>query len=64
MIFFCPQAFLDRRNPAEVKDIVNSRTNGATPLIMSAKHGHLTCVDYLVENCHSDIELVGSGKAS
>lgn len=42
--------------------MVSARTNGATPLVMASKNGHLSCVEYLVERCNADLEQVGSGE--
>ncbi|CAL4122180.1 unnamed protein product, partial [Meganyctiphanes norvegica] len=52
--------FLDHRSRSEVSLLVQARTNGATPLVMAAKNGHLNCVEYLVERCSADLEQVGS----
>ncbi|KAK7086200.1 Protein fem-1 C, partial [Halocaridina rubra] len=51
---------LDHRSRSEVSRMVGARTNGATPLVMAAKHGHQACVEYLVERCNADLEQVGS----
>ncbi|XP_066963868.1 protein fem-1 homolog C isoform X1 [Macrobrachium rosenbergii] len=51
---------LDLRSRSEVARVVSARTNGATPLVMAAKHGHKNCVEYLVGRCDADIEQVGS----
>lgn len=58
-LFF--QMLLDHRSRSEVSRMVSARTNSATPLVMAAKNGHLTCVEYLVERCSADLEQVGSG---
>lgn len=55
------QMLLDHRSRSEVSRMVSARTNSATPLVMAAKNGHLTCVEYLVERCSADLEQVGSG---
>jgi len=52
--------FLDHRSRSEVSLLVQARTNGATPLVMAAKNGHLKCVEYMVERCNADLEQVGS----
>ncbi|XP_076055729.1 protein fem-1 homolog C isoform X2 [Oratosquilla oratoria] len=52
--------FLDHRSRSEVVLLVGARTNGATPLVMAAKNGHIACVEYLVERCNADLEQVGS----
>lgn len=53
---------LDHRSRSEVARMVSARTNGATPLVMASKNGHLSCVEYLVERCNADLEQVGSGE--
>lgn len=54
------QMLLDHRSRSEASRMVCARTNGATPLVMAAKNGHLACVEYLVERCGADLEQVGS----
>ncbi|MPD01448.1 Protein fem-1 C [Portunus trituberculatus] len=56
------QMLLDHRSRSEASRMVCARTNGATPLVMAAKNGHLACVEYLVERCGADLEQVGSGQ--
>ena len=57
------QVFLDHRSREEVALLVAARTNGATPMLMACRNGHLDVVEYLVERCHADIEQPGSGNA-
>lgn len=52
--------FLDYRPKEEVKVLVHAKTNGATPLVMAARNGHLDVSEYLIEWCNADIEQVGS----
>ena len=52
--------FLNNRKTDEVKSLINDRTNGATPLVMAAKNGHLEVVKFLVENCAADVVYAGS----
>ncbi|XP_069190114.1 protein fem-1 homolog A isoform X3 [Procambarus clarkii] len=54
------QMLLDHRSRTEMARMVCARTNGATPLVMASKNGHLSCVEYLVERCNADLEQVGS----
>ncbi len=44
----------------ELLGLVNSRTNGATPLIMACRHGHANVAEFLIEKCSADVELPGS----
>lgn len=55
------QGFLDHRARNEVALLVSARTNGATPMLMACRNGHLDVVEYLVERCGADIEQAGSG---
>lgn len=60
--FVCvTQGFLDHRARNEVALLVSARTNGATPMLMACRNGHLDVVEYLVERCDADIEQPGSG---
>lgn len=52
------QVFLDHRPKEEVEMLVSATTNGATPLVMASRNGHLEVADYLLEKCHADIEQV------
>uniref|UniRef100_A0A672K203 Uncharacterized protein n=1 Tax=Sinocyclocheilus grahami TaxID=75366 RepID=A0A672K203_SINGR len=36
------------------------KTNGATPLLMAARYGHLELVEYLIECCCASVEVGGS----
>ncbi|KAM7284980.1 protein fem-1 homolog CG6966 isoform X1 [Ixodes scapularis] len=54
------KVFLDHRPKEEVEMLVSATTNGATPLVMASRNGHLEVADYLLEKCHADIEQVGS----
>ena len=55
------QGFLDHRARNEVALLVSARTNGATPMLMACRNGHLDVVEYLIERCGADIEQAGSG---
>ncbi|CAN7939087.1 unnamed protein product [Ixodes hexagonus] len=52
------KVFLDHRPKEEVEMLVSATTNGATPLVMASRNGHLDVADYLLEKCHADIEQV------
>ncbi|XP_067124477.1 protein fem-1 homolog C [Centruroides vittatus] len=54
------KVFLDHRPKEEVKMLVSIRVNGATPLVMAARNGHLEVAEYLLGKCNADIEQVGS----
>lgn len=54
------QIFLENRSKEDVELLVHAKTNGATPLIMSCRNGHLTVAEYLIEKCKADVEQVGS----
>jgi len=54
------KVFLDRRPKDEVRLLVSTRTNGATPLVMACRNGHADVVEYLLDRCHTDPEQVGS----
>ncbi|EFX74179.1 fem-1-like protein [Daphnia pulex] len=54
------KGFLDHRARNEVALLVSARTNGATPMLMACRNGHLDVVEYLVERCGADIEQAGS----
>lgn len=60
--FLCLQDFLDHRARNEVALLVSAVTNGATPMLMACRNGHLDVVEYLVERCGADIEQAGSGE--
>ncbi|XP_069137534.1 protein fem-1 homolog C-like [Argopecten irradians] len=52
--------FLDHKSKDEVAKLVHAKTNGATPLIMACRNGHLDVVKYLINTCKVDNEQVGS----
>ncbi|XP_043204880.1 protein fem-1 homolog C-like isoform X1 [Amphibalanus amphitrite] len=54
------KVFLDRRPKDEVKLLVSTRTNGATPLVMACRNGHRDVAEYLLDRCAADPEQVGS----
>ncbi|KAH7962102.1 hypothetical protein HPB52_014428 [Rhipicephalus sanguineus] len=54
------KVFLDHRPKEEIQRLVSATTNGATPLVMASRNGHLDVADYLLDRCQADIEQVGS----
>lgn len=54
------KTFLDRRSKDEVFSLVHAKTNGATPLIMASRNGHIDVVRYLIEFCKADKAQQGS----
>ncbi|NXM58874.1 FEM1C protein, partial [Illadopsis cleaveri] len=44
----------------EVAQLMSEKTNGATPLLMAARYGHLDMVEYLLDHCSASIEVGGS----
>ncbi|XP_013773127.1 protein fem-1 homolog C-like [Limulus polyphemus] len=51
---------LEQKPKEEITSLVTTRQNGATPLVMASRNGHLEVVEYLLEECKADIEQVGS----
>ena len=54
------EMFLETCPKEEVKFVVQAKTDGATPLIMACRNGHLSIVEYLLDKCHADVEQAGS----
>ncbi|ELU05424.1 hypothetical protein CAPTEDRAFT_205477, partial [Capitella teleta] len=52
--------YLEDRPLDDIEDLVEGKTNGATPLIAACRNGHKTTSEYLVEKCKADVEQVGS----
>ncbi|XP_076331999.1 protein fem-1 homolog C-like isoform X1 [Tachypleus tridentatus] len=52
--------FLDNRPKEEIHMLVSTPTNGATPLVVASRNGHVEVVEYLITKCGADIEQVGS----
>ncbi|XP_052795305.1 protein fem-1 homolog C-like [Mya arenaria] len=52
--------FLDHKSKDVVKQLVQAKTNGATPLIMAARNGHFDVAKYLIDHCGADQEQPGS----
>lgn len=48
------------KSQSEVTALMSEKTNGATPLLMAARYGHLDVVSYLLDQCGAPIEEGGS----
>ncbi|KAH0628137.1 hypothetical protein JD844_008917 [Phrynosoma platyrhinos] len=51
---------LANKSKEEVALLMSEKTNGATPLLMAARYGHLDMVEHLLEHCSASIEVGGS----
>lgn len=52
------QRLLEEQPEEAVKTAVMSKTNGATPLVIAAKNGHLETVEFLIRRLEADVEQV------
>ncbi|KAJ8409424.1 hypothetical protein AAFF_G00228250 [Aldrovandia affinis] len=53
------QKLLSNKSPEELEALAEEKTQGGTPLLIAARHGHLEVVDYLLERCKANVELGG-----
>lgn len=51
---------LGNKGRGDVASLMAEKTNGATPLLMAARYGHLDTVEYLLEQCSAVVEAGGS----
>lgn len=54
------QKLLENKDGHEVTKLMGEKTNGATPLLMASRYGHLDLVEYLLECCSAPVEVGGS----
>ncbi|RXN28612.1 fem-1 -like protein [Labeo rohita] len=54
------QKLLENKSDHDVMKLMAEKTNGATPLLMAARYGHLELVEYLIECCCAPVEVGGS----
>ncbi|XP_023692499.1 protein fem-1 homolog C [Paramormyrops kingsleyae] len=54
------QKLLDNKAGPELGKLMAEKTNGATPLLIAARNGHLDLVEYLLECCLAPVEIGGS----
>lgn len=54
------QKLLENKDGHEVTKLMGEKTNGATPLLMASRYGHLDLVEYLLECCSAPVEAGGS----
>ncbi|XP_024861232.1 protein fem-1 homolog C isoform X1 [Kryptolebias marmoratus] len=54
------QKLLENKDGHEVVKLMGEKTNGATPLLMASRYGHLDLVEYLLECCSAPVEVGGS----
>jgi len=59
---FCLQLLLEGKSAMENAKLLNTTTNGATPLLMACRHGHYDIALYLIRKHKVNIEQTGSGE--
>ena len=50
---------MEKLTPDQRKEIVNKLYDGCAPFFISCKRGNVEIVEYLIEQCHADIEQKG-----
>ncbi|CAG0898163.1 unnamed protein product [Darwinula stevensoni] len=60
VLFAVLQFFLEHRPSTEVHELLRTRIQGATPLLVACRNGHFQVAEYLITKCKADIELTGS----
>ncbi|GAB0097965.1 Protein fem-1 homolog CG6966 [Sergentomyia squamirostris] len=51
--------YLSGKNQAEIDALVSAKTEGATPLVIACRTGHIYVAQYLLDKCNVDVEQSG-----